>query len=58
MRVVVLVVVVVVVVAVVVAVVVVVASTTARMSPQMAVVALGSRLIAIHAMVTACERKA
>ena len=33
-------------------------STTARMSPQMALVALGSRLIAIHAMVTACERKA
>ena len=33
-------------------------SATARMSPQMALVALGSRLIAIHAMVTACERKA
>ena len=32
-------------------------STAARMSPQVALVALGSRLIATHAMVTACERK-
>ena len=43
------VVVVVVIVIVIVVVVVVVVSTTARMSPQMALVALGSRLIAIHA---------
>ena len=61
MVVVVVVVIIVVVIVVVVVVVVVVGvggSTTARMSPQMALVALGSRLIAIHAMVTACEKKA
>ena len=46
------------VVAVVVVVVVAVVSTTARTSPQMAFVALGNRLNATHAMVTACARKA
>ena len=42
----------------VVVVLVVIINTTARMSPQRALVALEGLLIATHAMVTACEEKA